>query len=129
MKENPSADRLNALTEKIIGCAFTVSNTLGAGFLEKVYENAMAFELRKAGLKAEQQKPIKVHYENVIVGDYVADIVVDDVILVELKAIRALDDTHMSQCMNYLKATNLTICLLLNFGVAKIQIKRIVNNL
>ena len=122
------SDQLNALTEKIIGAAFAVANNLGIGFLEKVYENALAFELRKNGLKAEQQSPIKIYYDNVIVGDYVADLVVEQSILVELKAVKALDDIHFAQCMNYLKATGMKVCLLLNFGTSKIQIKRIVNN-
>ena len=122
------SDQLNALTEKIIGAAFAVANNLGIGFLEKVYENALAFELRKNGLKAEQQSPIKIYYDNVIVGDYVADLVVEQSVLVELKAVKALDDIHFAQCMNYLKATGMKVCLLLNFGTSKIQIKRIVNN-
>lgn len=117
---------LNDITQRIIGCAYNVSNGLGIGFLEKVYENALSHELRKAGLGVEQQKEIAVYYDGMIVGNYIADILVNDVVLVELKAIKALDDIHFSQCLNYLAATNKRICLLLNFGTQKIQIKRIV---
>jgi GxxExxY protein len=122
------SDQLNDFTERIIGCAFSVSNTLGAGFLEKVYENALAHELSKSGLRVEQQKPIQVYYDNVVVGDYCVDMVVENVVLVELKAIKALDNVHFAQCMNYLKATGFKVWLLFNFGTSKVQIKRIVNN-
>jgi GxxExxY protein len=119
---------MKQLTEKVIACTFTVSNALGPGFLEKVYENALAHELRKAGLKAAQQYPIQVSYDGVIVGDYVADLLVDDVLLVELKAAKTLDDAHLAQCLNYLKATGLPLCLLVNFGKPKVEIRRIANN-
>lgn len=122
------SDHLNKITEEIIRCAFVVSNVLGSGFFEKVYENALAHELRKAGLAVEQQKQLKVYYDQVVVGDYVADLVVEGVVLVELKAVKAFDDVHFAQCINYLKTTELTVCLLLNFGTSKVQVKRIVNN-
>ena len=115
------------ITEKIIGAAYAVANNLGSGFLEKVYENALAYELRQGGLTVEQQKSLKVHYRGVLVGEYVADMVVDDSVLVELKAVKALDDAHMAQCLNYLHATGLKVCLLLNFGTTKVQVKRLVN--
>ena len=83
-------DELNALTEKIIGCAFRVSNTLGSGFLEKVYENALSIELRKSGLDVMQQAPIKVLYEGKVVGDYFADLLVSDAVIVELKAVKEI---------------------------------------
>lgn len=118
------AHGLNLLTEKIIGCAYKVSNELGCGFLEKVYENALAHELRKAGLSTEQQKPIIVRYDGVVVGEYVADLVVEGCVLIELKACKSLDDIHSAQCLNYLKATNFPICLLINFGRPKVEIKR-----
>ena len=118
----------NALTERIIGCAFAVSNCLGSGFLEKVYENALAHEIRKSGLAVEQQKRIDVLYDNVVVGQYVADLLVADCVLVEMKAVKALDDIHFAQCLNYLNATGLKICLLMNFGTPKVQVKRIVNH-
>jgi GxxExxY protein len=120
-------EKLNSVTERIIGCAYTVSNVLGVGFLEKVYENALAHELRKAGLRADQQQPIKVLYDGIIVGDYFADIVVEESVIIELKAAKAFDNIHFAQCVNYLKATGTKICLLINFGQPKVQIKRFVN--
>ncbi|MHC4441413.1 MAG: GxxExxY protein [Planctomycetota bacterium] len=122
-----SREQLNNLTEQIIGCAYTVGNSLGCGFLEKVYENALIHELRKNGLNVEQQKSIKINYDGIVVGDYVADLIVDNSVLVELKAVRVVDETHLAQCMNYLKATGIRICLLINFGTTKVKIKRIVN--
>ena len=118
---------LDALTAKIIGCVYTVSNSLGSGFLEKVYENALAIELRKTGLKAEQQSAIQVHYEGIVVGDFLADLLVEDSIIVELKTARNLDDIHYAQCLNYLRATGLTVCLLVNFGKSRAEIKRVVH--
>jgi GxxExxY protein len=124
-----NTDELNSLTETIIGCAIKVSNTLGTGFLEKVYENALAIELRRAGLKVEQQKPLKVFYEGAVVGEYFADVVVNGRVLIELKAIRVFEEVHQAQLLNYLKATNLRVGLLFNFGTPRLGIKRMVNNL
>jgi GxxExxY protein len=121
--------RLNEITERVIGCAYVVSNTLGHGFLEKVYENALAHELRKAGLAVVQQRGIKIRYDGVVVGDYVADLLVEGAVLVELKAVKILDDVHVARCLNYLKATGLKICLLFNFGTSKVQLRRIVHQL
>ncbi len=121
-----SFGEINPITEKIIGCAYTVANTLGPGFLEKVYENALVHELRKAGSRVSQQQPINVMYDNVQVGYFEADIVVEGLVLVELKAVRALDEAHQAQCMNYLRATGMRVCLLINFATPKIQIKRFV---
>jgi len=127
-----NADRekndMKQLTERVIQCAFTVSNTLGSGFLEKVYENALAHELRKAGLQVQQQHGITVYYDGVAVGEYTADLLVEGVLLLELKAVKNLDDIHMAQCLNYLKATNLRLCLLMNFAKPKLEVRRIVNN-
>jgi len=123
----PSREELNRISKKIIGCAFTVSNVLGSGFLEKVYENALSHELCKAGLNVAQQYPINVHYDGVVVGNYIADLLVEDCVLIELKAIKALGDIEMAQCLNYLKATALRLCLLLNFGKPRVEVKRIVN--
>jgi len=117
---------LNSITDHVIGAAFTVSNTLGCGFLEKVYENALVHELRKAGLKVGQQYDIDVHYDGKVVGEYTTDILVEDRVLVELKAVKVLNDIHMAQCLNYLKATGLSICLLINFAKPKLEIKRII---
>ncbi len=100
----------NQISERIIGCAFRVMNTLGCGFLEKVYENALAHELRKAGLHVSQQHAIMVRYDDVAVGDYAANLLVEEIIVVELKAVKALDRVHAAQCINYLKATGLRIC-------------------
>ncbi len=116
---------LNRLTERIIGCAYRVANGLGAGFLEKVYQNALVVELRETGLTARQQHSIAVRHKGQMVGEYFAEILVEDAVLVELKAVGALEDFHMAQCLNYLKATGLKICLLLNFGKPRIEIKRI----
>ena len=120
---------MNDLTEKIIGCAYAVGNTLGSGFLEKVYENALVHELRKSGVDVLQQHPIKVIYDDVVVGDFVADLLVAGSVLVELKSVKALDAVHMAQCLNYLKATGLKVCLLINFGGTKLELKRLVNSL
>jgi len=117
-------ERLNVLTQRIIGCAFTVSNTLGCGFLEKVYENALSHELRKNGFQARQQEPIKVFYDGLVVGEYFADILVDDAVIVELKAVKEVSDAFAAQCLNYLKATGLPLCLLLNFGKPRVEIRR-----
>jgi len=114
----------DALSERIIGCAYRVANTLGPGFLEKVYDNALAHELRKSGLGVVQQQGIEVHYDGVNVGEFVADMVVNGRIIVELKASRDLADIHAAQCLNYLKATGLPVCLLINFGKGKIEIRR-----
>jgi GxxExxY protein len=121
-------NEMKQLTEKVISCAFTVSNTLGCGFLEKVYENALTHELRKAGLQVQQQHGITVRYDGVAVGEYAADLLVEGVLLIELKAVKGLDDIHLAQCLNYLKATNLHLCLLMNFSKPKVEIRRIVNN-
>ena len=119
---------LNGVTEKIIGCAFKVGNTLGVGFLEAVYENALVYELRKTGLLVEQQKMLEVWYDGIIVGNYRADLLVENAIIVELKVVTALDSKHFAQCMNYLKTTGLTLCLLINFGNPKVEIRRVVRN-
>jgi len=119
---------MNELTEKIIGAAYRVANELGTGFMEKVYENALSYELKKTGLEVRQQYPVSVYYDSHIVGDYIADILVADAVIVELKTVKSLDAVHMAQCLNYLKATNLMVCLLINFGRERLEIKRIVNN-
>jgi GxxExxY protein len=123
-----SQSEMSQLTERVIGCAFAVSNTLGCGFLEKVYENALAHEFRKAGIKAEQQYGVKVYYDGVVVGEYVADLLVEECLLVELKAVKELDDIHMAQCLNYLKATKLHLCLLMNFAKPRLEVRRVANN-
>jgi len=114
------------VSQRVIRCAIDVSNTLGVGFLEKVYENALCVELRKEGLKFQSQKPIVVNNKGIQIGEYIADIIVEDKLLLELKALAALCSSHDAQVMNYLKATNLSVGLLLNFGRPKLGIKRIV---
>jgi GxxExxY protein len=120
-------DKINSLSRQVIGCAFTVLNTLGAGFLEKVYENALAHELRKAGLAVQQQQGITIMYDGTEVGAYVIDLIVEQTLLVELKAAKALDPAHHAQCINYLKASGLRLGLLLNFGNPRLEIKRVAN--
>jgi GxxExxY protein len=119
---------VNRVSERIIGCAFRVSNALGVGFLEKIYENALTYELRKAGLVVEQQFGIVVHYEGAVMGQYSVDLLVEASVIVELKATRVLDSVHDAQCINYLRATGLPLCLLLNFGKPRVEIRRFVNN-
>ena len=121
--------RLNELSGYVIGCAFTVLNTLGTGFLEKVYENALAQEICAAGLAVAQQSSVKVYYNDAVVGEFFTDLLVEDVLLVELKTVRALDGAHRMQCTNYLKATGLPLCLLLNFGTSRLEIKRMARDL
>ena len=116
---------LDRITQRVIGCAFIVANELGPGFLEKVYENALALELRSSGLAVEQQHGIVVNYKGAAVGEYTADLIVERAVLVELKAVRALDDVHRAQCLNYLKATGLHVCLLLNFAKPRVEVKRL----
>jgi GxxExxY protein len=117
---------VETISQRVIRCAFDVSNTLGAGFLEKVYENALCVELEKNDLKFHAQKPIIVDYKGFQVGEYVADIIVEDKLLLELKAVSLFSSSHDAQVINYLKATNLSVGLLLNFGRPKLGIKRIV---
>lgn len=121
-----SFDELDRISERVIGCAFAVSNTLGVGFLEKVYENALAHELRKSGLMIAQQHPVTVIYDEVAVGNYTVDLLVEQSVMVELKAVASLDISHRAQCLNYLAATGVQLCLLLNFGRPRIEIKRFV---
>jgi len=120
-------EELNSITEKIIGAAYAVSNTLGSGFLEKVYENAMFLEILKSNLSVLKQYPLHVYYEDQIVGEYFADLIVEDQVIVEIKAIRELNEIHQAQLMNYLTACNKRCGLLINFGKPRIEIKRILN--
>jgi GxxExxY protein len=113
----------DVITEIIIGCAFEVHNKLGSGFLEKVYENALCIELRKKGLKVEQQSSIKVWYEGQVIGYYAADLWVEDRIIVELKAVQSLTKEHELQVVNYLTATKVDTGLLIKFG-SSVQVKR-----
>jgi len=113
-----------SLTKKIIGCAYEVYNRMGYGFLESVYEKCMLIELRKAGLKSEYQKPITVHYDGETVGQFIADIFVEDTIILELKSVKTIAKAHEVQLVNYLVATGKDVGLLINFGEQKVEVKR-----
>jgi len=110
-----SFNDLNKITEKIKKCAFLVSNNLGTAFSERVYENALFHELKKCGLGVEKQVPLKVQYDEIVVGDYLANMLVEKAVLVELKTANNLDEIYKAQCINYLKATGLKLCILINF--------------
>jgi len=111
------------LTEKIIKAAYKVHNVLGFGFLEKVYQNALAIELKKIGLNITAEAPLTVYYEDEPVGQYVADIIVEDKVILELKAVKQLAEIHEVQLANYLKATDIEVGLLINFGHS-VKVKR-----
>ncbi len=114
------------LSYEIVNAAIYVWKELGFGFLEKVYENALMIELQKHHIPCAQQKPIKVHYDNQIVGDYIADILIEEKILLELKSAKGIDDSHIAQVINYLKATGIRLGIILNFGPEKMEFKRII---
>jgi len=114
------------ISKSVIRCAFEVSNELGAGYLENVYENALCLELDRAGVNYDRQQKIRVKYKGWLVGDYVADLIIERCLLVELKAVSRLNSAHEAQLMNYLRATGLSVGLLLNFGTNRVGIKRIV---
>ena len=120
---------INDITYAINGAAFEVNRILGPGFLEKVYQNALLFELKERGLKAKSQVPINVLYKENEVGEYFADILVEDNVIVELKTVEKLDKVHEAQLLNYLKATSIKVGLLINYYHPKVEIKRIVLNL
>jgi GxxExxY protein len=117
---------LDELTYKINGAIFEVNRVLGAGFLEKVYENALVLELKNQGLKAESQIPIPVSYKGEVVGEYFADILVEDKVIIELKAVDKIQKIYEAQLLNYLKATGMKIGLLVNFKHPKAEIKRLI---
>lgn len=118
---------LDSLTESVLGAVFEVSNTLGAGFLEKVYERALLRELGLRGIRAAAQASFAVTYKGHSVGEYFADILVEDVLVVELKCVEHLANEHTAQCLNYLRASGRTLCLLINFQKPKVEWKRIVH--
>ncbi len=119
---------LNELTYSINGAVFEVNRLLGSGFLEKVYENALLLELKNRGLSAVSQYPIKVKYKDKIVGEYFADIFVENQVIIELKTVEKIEKIHEAQLLNYLKATGINIGLLVNFKNTKAEIKRLVFN-
>lgn len=116
-----------SMTEQILAAAFQVANELGPGFLESVYEGALFIALQERGLLAERQVPIRVHFHGHLVGNYCADILVEGQIVLELKAVRALAAEHITQTLNYLKATGMPVALLINFGTAKLEWRRFDN--
>lgn len=119
---------LNDLTRKVIGAAIEVSNILGAGFLEKVYERALLSELHAQGLRAKSQARCPVFYKGRRVGDYLADLIVEDEIIVELKCVEQFSNEHMAQCINYLRPSGRSVALLLNFQRPKLEWKRIIRS-
>ena len=119
---------LNELTYKINGAIFEVNRVLGPGFLEKVYENALALEFESLGLKFDRQVPIEVLYKNQVVGEYVGDMIVENSVILELKTVEALTRIHDAQLLNYLKATNIPVGILVNFKEEKATIRRMTLN-
>jgi GxxExxY protein len=115
---------LNAITERIIGCAYRVGSKLSPGYLEKFYKKALAHELVKVGLHVQMEVPLDVWYDDIVVGNYCADLIVEGSIIIELKAAKGLDPAHIAQCINYLTTTKMPLCLLINFG-NRVEIKRI----
>ena len=118
---------LEPLTQKVLSAIFEVSNVLGCGFLEKVYRRALVQELALRGLKSKAEASLAVHYKGLPVGEYFADILVEDVLVVELKCVEHLAIEHKAQCLNYLRASGLGLCLLVNFHNPKVEWKRIIN--
>ena len=118
-------DRLERLTEEVLGAVFEVSNTLGVGFLEKVYERALVRELGLRGIRGAAQAPLTVTYKGHTVGEYFIDVLVEEVLVVELKCVERLVGEHTAQCLNYLRASGLGVCLLINFQRSKVEWRRI----
>ena len=114
------------LTERVLGAVFEVSNTLGSGFLEKVYQRALVQELRLRRIRAASEVSFSVNYKGYVVGEYFADILVEDVLVIELKCAERLSNEHTAQCLNYLRASGRALCLLVNFQKPKVEWKRIV---
>jgi GxxExxY protein len=117
------------LTKKIIGCAYSVYNKMGFGFLESVYEKCLLIEFRNQGLSVETQKPITIFYDGEMVGDFVVDMIVEDIIIVELKSVKQIAKVHEAQLVNYLVATGKRVGLIINFGEYKVEIRRKVRSL
>jgi GxxExxY protein len=125
MNTDGGVDHDTEVTRNVIGAAIHVSNVLGAGFLEKVYENALMIELRHRGREVDQQQAVSVRYREEIVGVFQADLIVDRRVVVELKAVRRLDPVHRAQCLNYLRATGIRTGLVLNFGTPRLEVQRV----
>src|SRR5580658_10725119 len=122
-----NTDLSEALSERVIGAIFEVSNTLGAGFLEKVYERALLRELALRGIRVKAQASVAVMYKGHCVGEYFPDLLVEESLVVELKCVERFGNEHIAQCLNYLRATGRTVCLLVNFQRPKVEWKRIVD--
>ena len=120
------ADKLNSISEKVLGAVFEISNTLGPGFLEKVYQRAMVRELSLRGMLVRTEVSFPVQYKGYNVGKYFADLLVEDELVVEIKCVEHLTEQHRAQCLNYLKASGLKLCLLINFQKPRVEFKRIV---
>ena len=120
---------IDDITYAINGAVFEVNKVLGPGFLEKVYENALLVELKQRGIKAESQVPIKVSYKENVVGEYIADLLVENKVIVELKTVEAIEKIHQAQLLNYLKATGIWVGILVNFKHPEAEIKRMVLDL
>ena len=120
-------EQLNELSGLVIGCAIKVARKLRPGYLEKVYENALFHELSKNDFHVERQVPLEVYYDGIVVGHFIADVVVNNIIILELKAISSISNAHVAQALNYLTTTGCQLCLILNFGETKLGIKRIHN--
>lgn len=127
-RDNENGMLYRDLTRAIIGCAFDVSNELGAGFLESVYEKAMVIALEEANIPVQSQAAINVEFRGKPVGDFYADLLVDDKVIVELKALPTLTPQHEAQIINYLHATRIPVGLLVNFGNPKLQYRRFTRN-
>ena len=112
------------VTHKVIGCAYQVYNNLGFGFLESVYRKAMVIEIEASGLRVQPESPLKVHYRDQVVGDFFADLLVEDELIVELKSVERLVKVHEAQLVNYLVATGIEVGLLINFGSTSVDVKR-----
>jgi GxxExxY protein len=120
-------EHLNSLTERVLAAVFEVSNTLGAGFLEKVYQRALLTELRLRGIPAAPEVSLTITYKGHPVGEYFANILIEDALVIELKCVERLANEHIAQCLNYLRASDRTVCLLVNFQKPKVEWKRVVH--
>ena len=120
--------RFNDLTGKIIGLSYNVANTLGRGFVEQVYRNALGTELKRQSIEVEVEWPINVYYKGDLVGHFRADLFVERALLIEVKACSQITNIHLAQCLNYLKASNLRLCQVINFSPTGVQPRRVVNN-
>jgi GxxExxY protein len=127
MNTDKEKHRLADVSEKVIGCCYEVGNVMGGGFLESVYENALSVEMANRNIAHQRQVPVEVIYKGEAVGKYQPDFVVEERLILEIKALRALTSQHQAQLLNYLKATGLQVGLLVNFGSSRVQVKRLVN--